>query len=134
LRGLAEFAAATLADVVARPDVVVVTFVPADPLRRLRRGHRPAADLARLLGARWELPVEDLLARKPGSPQRGLSLVARRANVRGAFHATASAPPRVLLVDDVYTSGATASEAASALRKAGARQVHVAAFARATRS
>jgi predicted amidophosphoribosyltransferase len=52
--------------------------------------------------------------------------------VRGAFRAESS-PRRVCLVDDVYTSGATASAAASALRKAGAREVRVVTFARALR-
>nr|MDQ3822122.1 ComF family protein [Actinomycetota bacterium] len=54
-------------------------------------------------------------------------------NVRGAFRPTAEAPRAVALVDDVYTSGATANAAASALRKAGARRVHVVTFARAVR-
>jgi predicted amidophosphoribosyltransferase len=53
--------------------------------------------------------------------------------VRGAFRATARAPASLVLVDDVYTSGATVSAAASALRKAGARRVEVVTFARAVR-
>jgi len=65
--------------------------------------------------------------------QAGLALAARRGNVRGAFNPTASAPARVCLVDDVYTSGETVNAAASALRKAGARSVHVVSLARAVR-
>jgi predicted amidophosphoribosyltransferase len=64
--------------------------------------------------------------------QTHLPRLARRANVQGAFAASAS-PRAVALVDDVYTTGATASAAASALRRAGARAVHVVTFARATR-
>jgi predicted amidophosphoribosyltransferase len=53
--------------------------------------------------------------------------------VRGAFTAVAPVPGQLGLVDDVYTSGATVSAAASALRKAGARRVEVVTFARAVR-
>ena len=69
----------------------------------------------------------------PGSAQRGLALAERRRNVRAAFRAVASAPARVVLVDDVYTSGSTAAAAASALRGAGATRVEVVTFARAVR-
>ena len=75
-----------------------------------------------------------LLRRRPGvGRQRGLTLAERRRNVRGVFQATARAPGAVVLVDDVYTSGATVSAAATALRKAGARRVEVVTFARAVR-
>ena len=91
--------------------------------------------MARELGERWELPVEPLLRRARAiDRQRGLSLAARRANVRGAFRPAGSAPSAVALVDDVYTSGATGSAAATALRRAGARRVEVVTFARAVRS
>jgi predicted amidophosphoribosyltransferase len=53
--------------------------------------------------------------------------------VRGVFQATASAPRTLVLVDDVYTTGATVSAAATALRKAGARRIEVVTFARAVR-
>ena len=66
-------------------------------------------------------------------PQRGLSLAKRRRNVRGAFRPRTDAPPTVVLVDDVYTSGATVAAAASTLCKAGARRVDVVTFARAVR-
>jgi predicted amidophosphoribosyltransferase len=65
--------------------------------------------------------------------QRGLGLAERRRNVAGAFRARGPLPARVCLVDDVYTTGATVSAAASALRKAGAREVHVVTLARALR-
>jgi len=80
-----------------------------------------------------ELPVEPLLVRTRSSTrQRGLDDAARRRNVAGAFRADA-APPRILLIDDVYTTGATANAAASALRKAGARRIEVVTFARTIR-
>ena len=65
--------------------------------------------------------------------QRGLGLAERRRNVRGAFAPARASPTRVCLVDDVYTSGATATAAASALRKGGARHVEVVTLARAVR-
>jgi len=134
LRRLAAEAATLVRDTVPRPDVDVLAFVPPDGDRRLRRGHHPADRLASELGRIWELPVERLLERVGGSTrQRGLSLVERRRNVRRAFLAVRSAPRSVCLVDDVYTSGATASAAATALRKAGARRVEVVCFARAVR-
>lgn len=134
LRSLAGLAAVLVSEVVARPGAYTMTFVPSDADRRLTRGHNPAERLAIALGERWQLPVVPLLARSPGvRPQRGLPLADRRRNVRGVFQATGSAPRELVLVDDVYTSGATVSAAASALRKAGARRVQVVTFARAVR-
>jgi len=134
LRSLAGLAAELVSEVVPRPRAYSITFVPADEDRRLRRGHNPAERLAGELAARWQLQVVTLLVRAPGvRPQRGLPLAERRRNVRGIFSATTRAPTAVALVDDVYTSGATVSAAASALRKAGARRVEVVTFARAVR-
>jgi predicted amidophosphoribosyltransferase len=134
LRRIAVEAAALVRDTVPRPDVDVLTFVPPDRDRRLKRGHHPAERLARELGRSWELPVAHLLDRVgEAKRQRGLSLVERRRNVRRAFCAVRQAPRAVCLVDDVYTSGATASAAATALRQAGARRVEVVCFARAVR-
>lgn len=132
-RRLAPLFARLVADVVPRPLADVVTFVPSEHERILERGQNAAEVLARLLALEWELPVEPLLIRKRRvPPQRGLSRSARRQNVRGAFHARA-APAAVALVDDVYTTGATVSAAATELRRAGARAVHVVTFARAVR-
>jgi len=134
LRRLAAWAADVVVEVVPRPDADVVGFVPPDRDRLLRRGHHAAEALARALGRRWELPVEPLLARtRPSQRQRSLDHVERRRNVRGAFGAAATVRGRILLVDDVYTTGATVNAAASALRRAGARRVEVVTFARAIR-
>jgi ComF family protein len=134
-RGLRRLAAETAELVVERvpaPEVEALTFVPADRRRRLERGHNPAERLARELGTRWELPCLPLLERTRGGRQRGSSAAERRS-VRGAFRATNAAPRHVVLIDDVYTTGATAAAAASALRVAGARRVEAVAFARALR-
>ena len=75
-----------------------------------------------------------VMVRVRGSPrQRGLTRTERRRNVAAAYTATGPAPGRIVLVDDVYTTGATANAAASALRKAGAREVEIVTFARTIR-
>ena len=134
LRRLGAWAAELVVEAVPRPDADVVAFVPADRDRRLRRGHHAAEELAHELGRRWEISVESPLRRtRSAQRQRGLDHVARRRNVRGAFAAASPVRGRILLVDDVYTTGATANAAASALRRSGARKVEVVTFARAIR-
>ena len=134
LRRLAVLAADLVAGNVERFDAAVLVPVPADRDRSLKRGHEPATQLARELGRRWELPVERLLRRTRAGPrQRGLSHADRRANVRGAFAAARQIQTRIVLIDDVYTTGSTANAAASALRKGGARRVDVVTFARTIR-
>jgi ComF family protein len=134
LRRLAADAADLIAGTLSPPRAAVLAFVPPDQERVLTRGYHPAERLAQELGERWELPVRLLVARtRSVRHQRGLTLPERRRNVAGAFRPAAEAPPRVALVDDVYTSGATAAAAASALRKGGARHVEVVTFARVVR-
>jgi len=134
LRDLATFAVDVLVEL-PRVDAHAITWVPPNRDRELKRGRHPAERLARELAARWDLPARELLRlMRTGSRQRGSSLAERRRNVRGAFAAAATAPRHVLLIDDVYTSGATASAAASALRHAGARRVDVVTFARTLRA
>jgi predicted amidophosphoribosyltransferase len=134
LRTLATAAADVVVDALPRPAGEALTYVPPDRARALERGHHPAERLARELGERWSLAVRPLLARSRAAPrQRGLALAERRRNVAGAFAPARGAPPTLVLVDDVYTSGATASAAATALRKAGARRVEVVTFARVVR-
>jgi predicted amidophosphoribosyltransferase len=132
LRRLAAEAGALVAEQLPRPAVDILTFVPADRTRRLERGHNPAERLARELALLWELPCEPLLERLHGDRQRDRSAVERRS-LRSAFRATAAAPRRVALLDDVYTTGATASAVSTALRGAGARRVEVLTFARTLR-
>jgi ComF family protein len=134
LRRLAADAAELIISTLTPPQAAVLAYVPPDRERVLRRGYHPAERLAHELGERWELPVRPLIARtRSVRHQRGLTLPERRRNVAGAFRPAAAAPPRVALVDDVYTSGATAAAAASALRKGGARRVEVVTFARVVR-
>lgn len=110
-----------------------VVPVPAGPLDRWRRDHA-ALLLAERVAERLRLPFAPKRLRKRRATRRQSTLpAARRAgNVRGAFVAE-GVPERVLLVDDVATSGATARECARALARAGARRVEVWCFARASR-
>jgi ComF family protein len=135
LRTLAGEAAGIVADGIARPvRAEGLAFVPADRARGLERGYQPAERLALGLGERWSLEVLPLLGRtRHARRQRGLSLAERRRNVAGAFAPARDSPRRVVLVDDVYTSGSTVNAAASALRKGGARRVEVITFARVVR-
>jgi predicted amidophosphoribosyltransferase len=134
LRRASQFAAELVAAHIERPAADAITPIPPDAVRQLRRGQHPAEGLAGELARRWELAPTGLLVR-PGrtARQTGLRLAERQRNIRGAFAAVPGCPQRVVLVDDVYTTGATASAAAAALRKAGAREVHVVTFARTTR-
>jgi ComF family protein len=133
-RRLTRAAASLVAETLSRPSVSALSFVPADRGRAIERGYRPAEALARELGRIWELPVQPLVRRaRAVERQRGLGLKDRRRNVAGAFASGRASPPRVCLVDDIYTSGATAAAAASALRRGGARRVEVVTLARAVR-
>ena len=131
LRPVASLVADLVVAGVTPPVADAVTWVPSDRLRLLERGHHPAHGLARELARRWKLPCVELLDRVGSSPrQTGLGPAGRRRNVRGVFEPHADAPERVLLVDDVYTTGSTVSAAAAALRLGGARTVDVVTFAR----
>jgi ComF family protein len=134
LRPIAALAAELTTEVVPCPVADVITYIPPVGERSREGGYHPPELLARELAARWGLECVRLLGRARAAPrQTGLPLAERVRNVRGAFTATTEPPPAVVLVDDVYTSGATVSEAASTLRAAGARAVHALAFARAVR-
>jgi ComF family protein len=109
--------------------------VPLHPVRLAERGFNQAELLSAPCGARWHLPVlgRVLVRTRPTPPQTDLDAAARRANVRDAFAVPRPAEVagrRLLLVDDVFTTGATAGAAARALRAAGAAAVGVIALAR----
>ncbi len=112
-----------------------VVPVPLHWQRRFRRGHNQAAGIARALadslGIEFALTA---LRRTRNTPQQGQpSASARRENLKGAFQVTNRARisgSMVLLVDDVMTTGSTASEAGRTLKSAGAQSVVVAVLAR----
>ena len=134
-RRLACEAAALVAEVVRRPDADGLVPVPGDPERAWQRGRVAPHALAVELGRIWHLNAHNLLARSRALPrQRGLSLEERRRNVRGSVVLRGTDVPRAIcLVDDVYTSGATAAACAAAARRGGARRVTVVTLARAVR-
>lgn len=133
-RTLASAAAALVVEAVPPPGADVVVHVPGDPERARERGSVPPRALAEALGRAWGIPRADLLRRtRSYPPQRGLDLASRRRNLRGSVVAVGDAPPAVCVVDDVYTSGATADTCARALRYVGARRVEVVTLARAVR-
>lgn len=133
-RSLAHEAARLVAETLAPPEAATLVPVPGDPERAWRRGDVPARGLARELASVWDVAFVDALERRRTLPrQRGLPLDARRRNVRDSVRARASVPRDVCVVDDVYTSGATAHACAAACRRAGARRVRVITLARAVR-
>ncbi|MCW5976627.1 MAG: ComF family protein [Bryobacteraceae bacterium] len=115
----------------------VIVPMPLHWWRRWRRGYNQARLLANVLSRRTGLPVREAAQRKRATAaQAGLSNSERRRNVAGAFSSRRRAAlegRRVLLVDDVFTTGATASACAAALKRAGAAHVSVLALARTDR-
>lgn len=118
----------------ARLDAVVP--VPMHWSRRMWRGANGPEIVAEQVARKLQLPLAGhlLARRKRTRPQARLTVPRRRANVRGAFRAAAHRDlpgSRLLLIDDIMTSGATLNEAARTLRAAGAEAVMVAVLARA---
>jgi ComF family protein len=108
-----------------------VVPVPLHPRRRRARGYNQAALIAAALARRTGLRVADLLVRTgPATAQVGRHRPERRAGPAGAIEACGAAPARVLLVDDVVTTGATLAACSAALAGAGAVEVGAVTFAR----
>ena len=113
-----------------------VTYVPLHATRERERGYNQAALLARDLAASLDgLPLlrRALVRVRPTSTQTNLSAAQRRANVHNAFRARNPdwlAGRRILLVDDVMTTGATVTECSRVLKEAGAVEVSVVTVAR----
>jgi ComF family protein len=110
----------------------LLTWVPLSGRRRAARGYDQAAALAAIVARRTGIPRRRLLVRtRDTDPQTARRGAERRSAMQGAFRAVVRAPPRILLVDDVLTTGATAAACARALRAAGADEVHLLTAARA---
>ena len=111
-----------------------LTWVPISRLRRFRRGYDQVELLARAVGRELGMePVRLLKKIRNNPPQSGISGQAeRRANVLGVYRLKASADvgnKKILLLDDVITTGATAGECARVLLTGGASEVHFGAVA-----
>ncbi len=115
----------------------LITWVPISFRRRLKRGYDQSAVLAKELGIALDMEcVHTLKKIRHTAPQSGLKDAAmRRANILGAYRVLDRqlvAGKRILLLDDVLTTGATASECAKTLLTAGAKEVYFAAVAAAS--
>jgi ComF family protein len=131
----ARWMAGAGAELLADADVIVP--VPLYRSRLWSRRFNQSAMLAQAVGAMTSVPVDCfLLARvKPTRAQVGLTAAQRRKNVAGAFRVTAAKGTfrgkRVVVIDDVITTGATAAACARVLKRAGAARVDILALARA---
>jgi ComF family protein len=118
-----------------RPDLLIP--VPLHQTRLRERTFNQSLLLARVLGKRWHAPVTArFLARiRATPPQQGLKAQIRRHNMKGAFALRGNvAGKRILLVDDVLTTGATVRECSRVLLEGGAAEVAVAVLGRARRN
>ena len=115
----------------------IVVPMPLHWFKKWQRGFNQSDLLARDIGKKWNVPVRNVVRRKKATrPQSGLTNAKRRANMQGAFgmpRGRSLAGMRVLLVDDVVTTGATASACARVLKRAGAAHVALLALARTDR-
>lgn len=118
-------------------DADIIAPVPLHPLRLLKRRYNQAALIANMLSKETSIPyVPDLLRRKRMTQSQGhKNKEQRRKNVRGAFvlnpkHTESIQDKTILIIDDVFTSGATVNECARILKKTGSQQVNVLTLAR----
>ena len=134
-RAMGTWMARAGAEILGRADLIVP--VPLHRFRLISRRFNQAAALAHCVSAASAVPVDTqaLVRVKQTPPQVGLSRPQRAGNVQGAFSVPEEAKPKIfgtkiVLVDDVLTSGATANAAARALLRGGAKGVDVLVFAR----
>jgi ComF family protein len=132
---IADDLAVVMARLLPTPErPVTLVPIPLGPARLRRRGYNQSEWLARALAGQWQAPVVPrwLTRTRDTGTQTTLTPTARLANVAGAFSAAARRHwPAVVLVDDVFTTGATLADAARALAAAGAQRITAVTFGRA---
>jgi len=115
----------------------MVVPMPIHWWKRVQRGFNQAEFLAGEIARRWNVPVRKAVRRTRSTPsQSGLTNAKRRANVQGSFAMARGMRldgKRILLIDDVLTTGATASACARVLKRAGAKHVTILTLARTDR-
>ncbi|HZD60259.1 MAG TPA: ComF family protein [Anaerolineae bacterium] len=112
-------------------NVGAIAFVPLTRYKEAKRGYNQSKLIAQELSLLFNKPLyRDLVKIRDIPEQNKLGLADRSSNVKGVFVAKAQVSGRMLLVDDVYTTGSTVNECAIALRKAGASEVLVVTVAR----
>lgn len=112
------------------PNNTVVVSVPTIRTHIRRRGYDHTALIAKAFAAKRQLVYNPLLKRKNNSVQLGATKAVRRKQASVAYRAVANNESSILLIDDVFTTGATAYFAAKALRDAGTESVLLAVLAR----
>ena len=131
---VAAWSAGKLAERIGAERHDCIIPLPLHPERLGERGFNQSAEIAKALGHRLHVPVDlkHVLRTRATPPQADLPYKARHKNVRGAFECRADfSGQRLLLIDDVLTTGATANECARVLKLHGAASVTVAVIARA---
>lgn len=111
----------------------VVTNVPMFSKKKRERGFDQAELIARELARQWEVPYQELIIRTRATrPMYGLSKVERARNIANAFEVRQDVKGvnLCILVDDVWTTGATMRECAGVLRRAGIKEIRMVAMAR----
>lgn len=117
------------------PDVELVTSVPLSREKERLRGFNQAREIAQVFARQAKLPYAELLQKHASGVSSQASLTDRTARLQNIHAATfqtiprAQAPTSVLLVDDVYTTGATLSACAHVLKASGIQRVHALAVA-----
>ena len=137
-RALADVFAGLLVERVERKffEVDLITCVPLSGPKRDERGFNQAQLLAEKIAQKVDVPFLDLiLQERETQDQSRLQAAERRKNVKGVFSVHRDQLPkaaRIILVDDVFTTGSTVNECSRVLKKAGADSIRVATIARST--
>jgi ComF family protein len=126
LEGLAVELAAKMAKSVPKPEVDNLVPVPMNQMKERERGYDPVKALSSALTREWGIPTQKILTKiKLTPPQMSLKQKERLTSPKGAFAIELGVrpPQRIILVDDVFTTGSTLEECARVLKKGGAQWV-----------